>query len=363
MSFAFIRRRVRALGAALLGAVCGCEASPAAPPPEQLAAPWQSQVKLADAAGPYAERAAPLVPGAKHVLWFGHSLLITEAGWPAPGDPALDLPGLVAELHEAARADGRTQIPRGRSLTFAEGPYDASYWLDGAGRARDKLDAVRDVPWTHVVEVDLIHLLGQERFDRPDLYEWLSKLSISEGSVRTRTRNVYRFMGMTHALLPTATWVNYVAPALANNPAVQPAIDARFACIREQGRALGLTVVDAPVGRAFREAEAEAAGRGLTLQLRHDDFLHLRPQGALLAAAVLYASVYDVDPAGLPPPARYRGKLGGTPEQEAEVAMFLGEIASRTWRSYRSVCAPDAAVREDGAAAAWLARATQARTW
>lgn len=341
---------------AVLALIGSCRAEPAAPPPEQLAAPWQA--KDGEASTRYRDMSAPAAPGARHIVWFGHSLLVTEAGWPAPDDPALDLPGLVAELHESARAAGRTTLPRGRSITFAEGPFDSSYWLDGAGNARDKLAALaamRDVTWTHVVGVDLVHLLGQNRFDRPNLYQWLTKLSLAEGSVRTRTRDVYRFMGLAHALLPDAHWVSYVAPALANNPAVQPAIDARFACINEHARAVGLAALDAPVGHAFRVAEQLARERGLPLRLQHDDFLHLRPQGALLAAAVLYATIYEVDPSGLPVPARYRGKLASIPEQEAELATFLTGIAGRTVRSYHAACPQTAELHEDRAADEWLA--------
>jgi len=348
------QRRVCALAAVLAVLGTACREPPREPQPAQLAAPWQERTK---SHVHYADRSAPLAPGAKHVIWFGHSLLVTDPGWPAPDDPALDLPALVADLHDAALRSGRTQTPKGRSITFAEGPYGFAYWLDGQGRARNKLLALADVPWTHVVGVDLIHLLGEGRFAWPNLYEWAGMLSDSESSVRTRTRDVYRFIGLAHETTPSATWVNYVAPALANNPGTQPAIDARFACIRESACALGRPVIDAPVGAAFRTAEQRAAARGITgLTLQHDDFLHLRPHGALLAAQVLFATIYDVDPRGLPVPERYRGKLAPTAEQEQTVTAFLSEVASDTWKGTRARCDDAARVSEDAEAAAWLGR-------
>jgi hypothetical protein len=361
------RRLAQTLSSCLLSLASACQDGARSEAAPDLAAPWTASAE----AGWYADRESPLAPGAKHIVWFGHSLLVTRAGFAGNDEPALDLPGLVAELLESARAAGKTTTPRGRSITFAEGPHGYDYWVEGAGRARDKLSALRDrgeAPWTHVVGIGLMHLLGPKHFDWPNLYAWAAPFTGDQRSVRKRTRDEYRLIGIAHEILPGATWVNYVGPALANNPSVQPAIDARFACIRATARGLGVSVDNAPVGLAFRIAEARARQAGMKLQLQHDDFLHLRPAGALLAAQVLLATVHGVDSSGLPVPSRYRGRLGDAARglareqtqggyDENRLTQLLAESSRMAVASLAtSRCDRAARVAEDGEAAHWLKR-------
>jgi hypothetical protein len=267
-----------------------------------------------------------LEAGALHVLWFGHSLLRAPAGWPEATSPAMDIPRAVAELHALALADGRTERPMGRSIALAEGPFDLSYWLDGPGQAREALASRADTPFTHVVGVGFMHLIGDRWFEHPTLAHVLHRLSPkSYLSPKGQTEDVYRFAALTRELAPKAQWVNYVGPALANNPSVQPRIDARFECIRRASEAAGSAVLNVPVGAAFRRAE-DAAGRdpSLGIRLQHADDLHLTPQGELLAACVFYESLFGVSSVGLPPPERMRGHLGA---REDALVLRLETIA------------------------------------
>jgi hypothetical protein len=305
---------------------------------------------------PEAERqteAVPLQKGAVHVLWFGHSLL-KAPGDEADQEPALDIPALLADIHRLAIDDGRTEIPEGRSVGFAEGPHDLGYWVDGPGRAREKLQQYAEVPWTYVVGVGFMHLLGEGSFEHPSLFHWLGKLMPSRyDSPRRHTANKYAFIRELRETLPEATWVNYVGPALANNVAPQSRINARFECIRRAAEKAGTAVLNAPVGPAFRAAERAAAERpALPIQLQKEDFLHLTPQGGYLAACVFYETLYGVSAQGLPLPARYVGKLA--PANEAEVASFLADIAHETVAGYQATCSAEDLLPEDARGASML---------
>lgn len=278
-----------------------------------------------------------------NVLWFGHSLVQLS------GEPPLDLPQLVNDLHRAARAEGRTNIPEGRTHVFAVPGRDLGYHLDGAGGAPEKLRESADDSITHVVGIGFMHMLGQRAFDHPTLMDWLHGVLPNRfNSPGRQTEHIYRFIDLVRRQTSNAAWVNYVGPALSNNVGPQGSIDARFACIEQTAASAGVSVLTAPVGRAFRNAEQAAARRpDFNLHLQQADGLHLTPQGAWLAASVLYLRIYGVDPVGLPAPPPYARYLGSSEAEQVSVARFLEEVARDTVTHYAPDCTADALLPED----------------
>ncbi len=273
-----------------------------------------------------------------NIIWFGHSLLKFDR------PPPIDIAKLVAELHELARHAGRTNLVYGKNRAHAEGPYHFEYWLDGVGDAAEKLVA-EDVKWDYVIGIGFMHLQGQRKYDWPNVYHFLSQFNAKKyRNPRTFTALKYRFIHLVNQSSPNATWVNYVGPALANNTGPQDSIDERFECIRQTAESAGVKVVNAPVGRAFRNAEAtmqERIGKRIRLQQEKDN-LHLTEAGALLSASVLYHTIFGVDIVGLPVPPTYAGVL-----DESQVVPFLYSMASETIKTYSPECRTDAKYTED----------------
>jgi hypothetical protein len=320
LSFGRTRANLTVLTLFVAMAVVACESSGDAHASEPLAPPQE------------AKGTTPV-----NVLWFGHSL-VQRAGERA-GDPPMDLPALVDDLHRAARADGRTSIPESHARAHVLQSRHLGHHLEGEALAQ--LKAAKGQGITHVVGIGYMHMLGQRSFDYATITYWLSRLSLAGyDSARSHTEHIYRFVEAMRRELPEATWVNYVGPALVFNKGPQPSIDARHACIERYGRQAGTRVLSAPVGRAIRNAEDAAQKRPeLAIKLQLDDGLHLAPQGAVLAASVLYRSIYGVDPVGLAIPEPLARALAETPEQQAKVARFLQEVARDTVASYAPPCA------------------------
>lgn len=292
------------------------------------------------------------VDGAIRIAWFGHSLV------QRPDDIAIDLPKLVYQLHEAARADGRTTQAQRPPRAFILLGRHLGHHLDGPGDAAARMRELKDAGITHVVGIGFMHMLGESLFKHPTLSLWAMRLGITRyDSPRIHTDHIYRLMGLMRKELPAAKWVSYVGPALSMNVAPQPAIDARHACIEESARAAGVDAISAHVGRAFRNAEAAAKTRPeLKLALQAADGLHLAPQGAVLAASVLYQRIYGVDPVWLAVPEPYFSKLGDTDEARRAMAMFVQETARTTNAQYAPACGER--LPEDEAAAETLSDRT-----
>ena len=327
------------LAAALLG---GCE-QPEPRDPAQYYHPPDAGTEAAP------ERDGPDAGGVV-IAWFGHSLV------QRPGDTPLDLPKLVADLHHAARSDGRTEIPERAPHAFTLLNRHLGHHLDGPGDAEARLRELADAGVTHVVGIGFMHMLGESMFERPSMSLWLDRIGV-EGfdSPRRHTEHIYRLLQLMQRYTPRASWVSYVGPALANNVVPQPAIDARYACIEQTAREAGVGAISAHVGRAFREAEAEARKRpGLKLRLNTEDSLHLSAQGAVLAASVIYQRIYGVDPSGLPVPEPYRTALGDSDAARGEVARLLQRIARDTNARYAPTCDDRAILPEDERARARL---------
>lgn len=285
-------------------------------------------------------------PRSVNILWFGHSLLQRTFD-----DPPLDLPALVTELHQAAREAGRTTIPEGSSQAFVlQGQHLGHHLEQGS---RQKLRESQRNGITHVVGIGFMHMLGGRTFEYPTLMAWLHRaLPTHFDSPRVHTEHIYRFIEDMQAELPGATWVSYIGPALSSNRAPQPQIDARYACIAQTAESAGAPVLSAPVGRAFRDAEQAAQGRPeLALNLQQADGLHLTWQGALLAATVLYTSIYEVDPVGLRVPERTFVGLHADPELRPVVARLLQETARDTVSRYAPACSKTDRLPEDERAA------------
>ena len=331
----------------LLMAAClfpGCEE----PEPRDRSQYYQSPDASTVAASGSARDASDA--GGIAVAWFGHSLV------QRPGDTPLDLPKLVAELHHAARSEGRTQIPERAPYVFTLLNRHLGHHLDGPGDAEAELRALSTAGVTHVVGIGFMHMLGEAMFERPTVSLWLGRLGV-EGfdSPRRHTEHIYRFVELMRRYTPRASWVSYVGPALATNVVPQPAIDARYACIEQTVREAGVGAMSAHVGQAFRRAEAAARDRPeLKVQLNTEDGLHLSQQGAVLAASVLYERIYGVDPTGLPVPARYRAALGDSDQARERVALFLQQVAHETTARYAPACDPAATLPEDERARARL---------
>ncbi len=279
---------------------------------------------------------------AVNILWFGHSLV------QRPFDhPPLDLPALVDELHRAAREDGRTAIPEGRSRAFVlQSKHLGRHLEEGS---RDKLRASKPEGITHVVGIGFMHMLGVRAFEHPTVTYWLHRaLPARFDSPRLHTEHIYRFIEDMRRELPSATWVSYIGPALSSNLVPQPYIDARYACIEHTARSAGASVLSAPVGRAFRNVEQTAQARPeLAIRLQQPDGLHLTAQGALLAATVLYTAIYGVDPVGLRVPESTRVGLHAKPELRPVVAQLLQETARDTVLRYAPTCSEGARLPED----------------
>jgi hypothetical protein len=263
--------------------------------------------------------------------------LVQRAGEKA-GDPPMDLPALVDALHHAARTEGRTSVPESDTLAFVLQQRHLGDHL--AGRARDELKQSKAHQATHVIGIGYMHMLGQRSFDHPSLTAYLARMHVgSFDSPRFHTEHIYRFIELMRTELPGATWVNYVGPALAHNTAPQPAIDERHACIAQMAQVSGARVLNAYVGRAFRVAEERARKEGFPLQLQLADGLHLSAQGAVLAASVMYRTIYGVDPIGLSIPEPYLAALSRTPSEREGIAHMLQEVAQDTAERYRPECA------------------------
>ncbi|MET0343808.1 MAG: hypothetical protein ABW252_22535 [Polyangiales bacterium] len=296
-----------------------------------------------------ATEALPDAPGADpevRIAWFGHSLV------QRPGDVPIDLPKLVADLHHAARIDGRTRIAERPPRAFTLLNRHLGHHLDGPGDAEAALRTLGAEGVTHVVGIGFMHMLGEGWFARPTLGLWLQRIGLSGfDSPRRHTEHVYRFMALMKQHAPRATWVSYVGPALANNIVPQPAIDARYACIEQTAHGAGMHALSAHVGHAFRSAEQRGASRPeLALKLNTDDSLHLSPQGAVLAASVLYQRIYGVDPVGLTVPGPYYQDLGAGDDARRAVARFLQEVARDTNATYAPPCDDAALLPEDARA-------------
>ena len=329
-----------------------------APRGSALAVLWLCALCMAMAcAEPPVQGKAGKGPGARpdvvNLVWFGHSLV--QRG----GEPAVDLPRLVDDLHRAARAAGRSSVPESATQAFVLQQRHLGDHL--AGDARAQLRASRAHGATHVIGIGYMHMLGQRSFEHASLTYWLSRLQLaSADSPRFHTEHIYRFIELMRTELPGATWVNYVGPALAHNVAPQPAIDARHACIANAAERTGDRVLNAHVGQAFRRAEQRARAENVPLSLQLSDGLHLSAQGAVLAASVIYQSIYGVDVVGLPVPQPYRDALAPTAEAQARVTQLLQETARDTVRSYRPACTTS--LPEDGdflARARGMAQASQ----
>lgn len=288
--------------------------------------------------GPASPAAAPQVV---NILWFGHSLV------QRPGTPPVDLPQLVRTLQQAARADGRSTVPDGISQAYIrQGQHLGDHLADDPTA---KLAAHKNQDITHVIGIGFMHMLGQKSFDRPTVSAWLGRVLPSRyDSPRPHTEHIYRFMGLVRQELPSATWVNYIGPALATNTDAQSSIDARYACIATAARGTGAKILNAPVGRAFRNAEKAArAHPEYKIVLQEPDGLHLTPQGALLAATVLHAAIYVVDPRGLTIPDAVAVHLGTTADVRTKVVGFLQEVARATVTAPPPGCDKSARLPED----------------
>lgn len=289
-----------------------------------------------------------------NIIWFGHSLL--QVG----GEDSINIPDTVTAIHAEAVRDGRTSIPQGESRVHYEGPNNLDYWFNGRGAAQQKLRTANP-GWDYVVGVGFMHLVGPGRA-HSGLFNALR--SLTGGSEKFKTYAAYtpvkyEAIQAVAADNPSATWVNYVAPRLSDHPEEQPFVDERFECIRETAESAGGKVLNVPVGRAFRAAEAEGKKHpelGVVLQL--PDKLHLTKQGEYLAANVFYRFFYGVDPVGLAVPESLTGRLATNTANEPAVAELLQRVARDTVDAYESgdrvACRAEAKLDEDDAGSALL---------
>jgi hypothetical protein len=326
----------------------GACSGPSDPAPYEALGPDQPMLDV------LRDRQAKMSERGLNVIWFGHSLLEVRSGVP------INIPKLVLDLHRVAIQVGRTTAPIGVGLMHYEGPQHLGYWFEGAGRATDKMRA-DDPGWDFVVGVGFMHLVAEGR-----RLAWLyNPIRAVAGSRRDSfktyaayTRHKYRAVKAVGQHGGAAVWVNYVAPRTSDSPHEQPFVDERFECIRETAAKAGITVVNVPVGRAFRLAESRLAEAREGTQLQVEDRLHLTKAGEYLAANVFLAQLYGIDPLGLPLPASHEGSLTDAPENGARVAALLQRAARDTVQAYlsgrRTRCRPEALLDEDAEGLALL---------